>query len=99
MDKILVAQISLHYEQRPTIIHEWTRERYQCAIDERKHDRSMQDWYYKRVTESAANKILEAQAWDNARENYSKAIQKKYNVGPNWENNRWFMEQVRPTLY
>lgn len=29
---------------------------------------------------------------------YDLAIQKKYNVGSNWRNNRWFVEQVRPTL-
>lgn len=34
-----------------------------------------------------------------AKEYYSKAIQKKYNVGPNWAQNRYFVEQVRPTIY
>lgn len=29
---------------------------------------------------------------------YSLAIQKKYNVGKDWKQNRWFVEQVRPTL-
>jgi len=32
------------------------------------------------------------------REEYSNRIQQKYNVGPDWEQNRWFVEQVRPTL-
>lgn len=35
---------------------------------------------------------------EQLREEHSKAIQEKYNVGPNWRDNRWFVEQVRPTL-
>lgn len=29
---------------------------------------------------------------------YDLAIQKKYKVGPDWRQNRWFVEQVRPSL-
>lgn len=29
---------------------------------------------------------------------YDSRIMKKYNVGKNYKSNRWFMEQVRPTL-
>lgn len=29
---------------------------------------------------------------------YDKAIQAKYNVAPGWQQNRYFVEQVRPTL-
>lgn len=38
--------------------------------------------------------------WKNGRhqEAYSKQIQEKYNVGPSWKQNRWFVEQVRPRL-
>lgn len=32
------------------------------------------------------------------RDQYSKAIQKKYGVNENWEQNRYFVEQVRPTI-
>jgi hypothetical protein len=35
----------------------------------------------------------------NFREQYHKAIMKKYNVGRDYEQNEYFMEQVRPTLY
>jgi hypothetical protein len=34
-----------------------------------------------------------------AKEFWRKRIQEKYNVGPNFEDNRWFMEQVRPTIF
>jgi hypothetical protein len=30
---------------------------------------------------------------------YRKAIMEKYNVGEDYEQNRYFIEQVRPTLY
>jgi hypothetical protein len=36
--------------------------------------------------------------WDQHRKWYSKKIMEKYNVGPGWEQNRWFVEQVRPIL-
>jgi len=94
MDKIFVAQISLHYEERPTVIHYWTRERYSRALLERKAKPS--DWYFKRVTEAAAAKIEESQTRQRLRNAYDKAIQEKYRVGPRWQNNRWFVEQVRP---
>lgn len=47
-----------------------------------------------RCSETRYNKIKR----EEARAEYSLAIQKKYNVGPDWRNNRWFVEQVRPTL-
>lgn len=33
--------------------------------------------------------------WDDY---YTQAIAEKYGVGLDWEKNRWFVEQVRPTL-
>lgn len=32
------------------------------------------------------------------REEYVEKIAQKYNMPLDWENNRWFVEQVRPTL-
>jgi len=34
---------------------------------------------------------------ERLREEHSKAIQEKYNVGPNWRDNRWFVEAYQPT--
>jgi hypothetical protein len=49
---------------------------------------------------SAAKFIRESRAIEREKSRlwYDKQIQKKYNVGPDWRNNRWFMEQVRPTI-
>ena len=35
---------------------------------------------------------------DKERESYNRKIAEKYNVPINWRENRWFVEQVRPTL-
>lgn len=92
---IIIAKISLHYEPRPTTIYHWTRERYAKELSERpKYD----DWYFKRVTAKQADVIMNAQQKEVLKKAYSEAIQKKYNVGSNWEQNRWFVEQVRPTV-
>lgn len=98
MNNVIIAQISLHYEERPTIIHHWTREQYQQAMEERKKDRSLQDWYYKRITQSAADKIQRTQQREAWRKQIDQAVMEKYGVGADWRNNRWFMEQVRPTV-
>ena len=95
--KILVAQISLHYESRPTILHEWTRERYARELLRQKYE--FTDWYFKRVSESKAAEIQEQTDREQYRKNYDAAIMKKYNVGSDYKENRWFMEQVRPSLY
>lgn len=97
-NEVIIAQISLHYEERPTIIHTWTRERYQQAIEERKKDASMRDWYYKRITESKADKIRQTQQREARRKQIDQAVMEKYGVGADWRNNRWFVEQVRPTV-
>jgi hypothetical protein len=48
-----------------------------------------------RCSESKYNEIKN-QEW---RKQYDKEIMKKYNVGEDYRQNRYFMEQVRPTLY
>lgn len=98
MNTVIIAQISLHYQERPTIVHNWTRERYQQAIQERKQDRSLQNWYYKRITQSAADKIEQTQQREGRRKQIDQAVMEKYGVGADFRNNRWFMEQVRPTV-
>lgn len=35
---------------------------------------------------------------ENFRKNYTAQIAEKYNVGTDWRENRWFVEQVRPLL-
>lgn len=98
MGRIFIAQISLHYESRPTIIHDWTREMYARELNRKKNGKDYQDWYFKRVTAREALKIESEQYRSELKKQYSKAIQEKYNVGENWQQKRWFVEQVRPTL-
>jgi hypothetical protein len=95
LSPVYVAQISLHYEERPTIIHNWTREQYAAEIAQRDQ---YPNWYFRRVTYAAASQIIEENRRNAIKSAYSKAIQEKYNVSANWEQNRWFVEQVRPTI-
>ena len=96
-DKIIVAQISLHYESRDTILHEWSRERFARELMSRKLKAT--DWYFKRVSPAKAEQIQAETDRTINRKNYDKAIMNKYNVGSNYQSNSWFMEQVRPTLF
>ena len=96
--KIIIAQISLHYESRPTIIHEWTREKYARELNRKNNGKEYQEWYFKRITARTALKIKSEQYSIYLKNQYSKAIQEKYNVGSEWQQNRWFVEEVRPTL-
>lgn len=96
-EKIIVAKISLHYETQPTFIYwELSRESYARMIFKEKNKHS--NWYYKRVSYSKAIEITEIEGREIAKKEYSRQIMEKYNVGPNWKENRWFMEQVRPTI-
>jgi hypothetical protein len=52
-----------------------------------------------RLTEKQYFIKKEAIERDEFRKFYDKKIQEKYNVGPGYEFNRWFMEEVRPTIF
>ena len=68
-----------------------------------------QEWYRKkrfkgryliqRISEEKYFEKCEELEREKFKAEYKKRIQEKYNVGPNFEQNTWFMEQVRPTLY
>lgn len=98
-NQIYVAKISLHYEARPTIIFLAPREWYAKKLIERKTGKDDTNFYYKRVTIKEAESIKYQNGRIEAKEFWRKRIQEKYNVGPNFEDNRWFMEQVRPTIF
>jgi len=58
----------------------------------------MQRWNGRYLVERCSRtKFMQAMSRQYSRQ-YSEAIQKKYNVGPTWENDRWLVENVRPTL-
>jgi hypothetical protein len=96
---IYIAIYSLRYEDNSVSIKTVSRTEYQRMKDDKKTGREWNNDYFERVTHTKANKILE----DNTRQQilgeYDKAIMSKYNVGSNYKENRWFMEQVRPTIF
>jgi len=96
-DPILVIISDLNYKgdvDRAQIFarEAWYRNR---ARHRREKDRR---YLYQRCSQQKWEEVKRAEERHDAREYYDKEIQKKYNVGPGWQNNRWFVEQVRPTL-
>lgn len=85
---------SLRYEPEPDRVQCLTREQF-YSLREKKRERYT---YIKRITQKRF--ILEGARIE--REAFSKEydgrIMKKYSVGANYQSNRWFMEQIRPTL-
>ncbi len=98
MKDIIVAKISLHYETRPTTIQVLSRERYARKLEEQKNGKNYHDWYFKRITEKEKDTIIREEAREAWNKTYKKLIEEKYSVGKGWEQNRWFVEQVRPTI-
>lgn len=97
-NQILVAKISLHYESRPDVLTLCTREEFANILADRKAHKCDMNYYYKRVSWSKGVEIAEQTARNEARKEYDKKIMDKYKVGPNYRENRWFIEQVRPTI-
>lgn len=96
--RIYIAVYSLRYNDDAVVIKEVTRERYCRMKADKKTGKAYHNEYFKRVTHTEANRIIEENELKEFRKNYDKAIMKKYNVGANYRNSRYFMEQVRPTL-
>lgn len=97
-EPILIAKISLKYNDDSIFLIEISREMYAKILEEKKNKRDYMGYYFKRISASEYNKISRQIYRDNAKKEYNKAIQAKYNVGENWQKNRWFVEQVRPCL-
>lgn len=97
-DTIFIAIISLHYEERPTQIVAWNRCRFAKELLNRKYNLDWHNYYFKRVTHSASVKIQEETERNEFNKRYDLAIQEKYGVPAGFKHNRWFMEQVRPSL-
>ena len=96
--KIYIAIYSLRYNDNSVTIREVTRERYCRMKADKKAKKAYHNEYFKRVTHTEANRIIEQNEREQFRKDYDKAIMQKYNVGADYRNNRYFMEQVRPTL-
>ena len=98
MKKVFIVRHSLKYDGNDIYIYHVTRERYADMQNERKHDR-YSDYYFERVTARKAVKMRKEFRREQYEKEYNTAIAKKYGVSENWKNNRWFVEQVRPSLY
>jgi hypothetical protein len=98
-ENIYVLKIDLNYNSDPDLPllmskKKWNRIPYSKDGSGRTDGR----YLYKRITEKQWDNAVYSYNRQNSKDAYSKAIQKKYNVGPDWEQNRWFVEQVRPKL-
>ena len=61
-----------------------------CRVDNLKYAR----YIYERITEKQAD-LINFRLFSI---DYNRQIAEKYNMPLDWHNNRWFVEQVRPTL-
>lgn len=95
---IYIAVHSLKYGDNSVSIKEVTREQYTQMKAAKKSKKDYQNVYFERVTHVKANKINQDNHRAETKKQYDQAIMKKYNVGQDYKNNRWFMEQVRPTI-
>lgn len=95
---VYVAIHSLRYNDDSCTILEVSRERLAQMREEKKKRIDWHNSYIERITHTKANKLLQRQRREEAMKLYDKAIMQKYNVGANYRRDRWFMEQVRPTI-
>lgn len=96
-DSIFILIHSLRYEKLPSQAQHVTRSQFYRMKEEQRRTKYKDSFiervsYSKWITESNS---IEREA---IRQAYDKAIMKKYNVGPDYRQNRYFMEEVRPTL-
>jgi hypothetical protein len=78
---------------------EVSRKQFCRMIKEQKENKRYHNDYIKRISAKRYNELSRQISRNEAYKRYDKAIQEKYNVGENWQQNRWFVEQVRPTLF
>ena len=95
LEPIWVLVQDLSYQPRPDKVIEMTRERY--AKDQLFYRRKG-NILLERITIDRACQEEDRIRREMVHAEYDRRIQEKYNVGPGWENNRWFVEQVRPTI-
>jgi len=92
-DIIFVLVHSLKYEADPTQAQIVTREEYWRMKAQRKERR---DQFIERVGPSKFDKEVRDIRREAARKQFDKQIMQRFKVGPNYRENRWFMEQVLP---
>jgi len=98
-DNIFIMVHSLKYEpapSQPQIITraQWYRLRTEKARKEQRRSDQFIQRYSPKKWQHEARQIER----EESRKAYDKAIMKKYNVGPDYRQSRYFMEEIRPTL-
>lgn len=96
---ILIAKISLKYNDDSIILMEVSRKQYSRMKRDKKEKKAYFDYLIQRISATRYNELSRQINRKEAYKQYDKAIQQKYNVGENWQQNRWFVEQVRPSLF
>lgn len=96
-DIIFVLVHSLKHEPAPSQAQILTRAEYWRKKAEQRATR-YRDYFIERVGPNKFSEEVSAIRREASRKTYDKAIMQKYNVGKNYRENRWFMEQVRPCL-
>lgn len=96
--KIFLLRQSLKYEAGPTQCVVVDRTTFYRMRAEEKSNR-YRDSFLERV--SPVRFAVEQRKAERElfRKCYDSAIMEKYNVGPDWRDNRWFVEQMRPSLF
>lgn len=96
---VYIAVHCLRYGSDNVQVMEVTREELSRMRSDRKKGIAWHNEYIQRITVSKAIEIMEQEGRKETRKAYDKAIMSKYNVSENYRQNRWFMEQVRPTIF
>lgn len=97
MKKYCIIIHSLKYEPDPDKFLQVTPEQL-ARMRNRKKLNPYRNDYIKRYTPKKFEELQDQEIRRQFREEYDKKIMAKYNVGKDYEQDRWFMEQVRPTL-
>lgn len=94
-DIIFVLIHSLKYEAEPTQAQIVSREQFWRMKAQRK-EYIKRDQFIERVSETKFSQEVRAIRREAARKEFNNQIMQRFKVGPDYRNNRWFMEQVLP---
>jgi hypothetical protein len=96
-DLIFILIHSLKYEADPTQCQVIERSQF-FRMKEAEKRNKYRDSFIERVSPSKFSRESRTVEREESRKQYDQAIMKKYNVGSDYKQNRWFIEQLRPTV-
>lgn len=94
-DIIFILVHSLKYEAEPTQAQIVSRAQFWRMKAQRK-EYIKRDQFIERVSETKFSQEVRAIRREAARKEFDKQIMQRFKVGPDFRQNRWFMEQVLP---